>query len=56
MYSISGIFASTIFAKAYGTMQCNKCTNSSNMLPLNSSDTNVTWGIQCSECAYSIVS
>ncbi len=53
-----GVFAPTLFSKAYGTLQCQHCVNGTQ--PTNDSSGSDAWNqsfpLQCSECRYSIVS
>ncbi|CAH1777879.1 unnamed protein product, partial [Owenia fusiformis] len=51
--SVAGAFAPSIFSKAYGTLECAKCVNSSTMATINSTE-NITWGLQCTDCYNSV--
>ncbi|CAD5120369.1 DgyrCDS8942 [Dimorphilus gyrociliatus] len=48
--SVAGVFAPTIFSKAYGTLRCEHCVNSNRTLGNDSK----SWPLSCSECGYSI--
>ena len=52
-----GVFAPTVFSKAYGTLQCQHCVNDSNQVNISDNPAwNQSYQLRCSECRYSIVS